>query len=217
MPRRSLVLLAAAMMLPLSTITVHSAATAASSGSATPAGTATEARVSSVALDDPTGDVWAIGDGEDSSWVSAGDVPTADVVHAVASHGRARVRVEMTFTDLRREEPQSYVAMLTTGRRLRAVFVSAGPGRWTGRRQMVNGQFATVRCPRLTHSIDYDTEQVVISVPRSCLGLPRFVRVGMSNMMFRGETEADFQEITDNPHTADAEGSQTQRLYRAAG
>lgn len=217
MPRRSIVLLAAAVMLPLSTLTVPPAATAAPSLPATPAGSVTGAQVSSVALDDPTGDVWASGSGESSPWVSAGDLPTADIVHAEARHGRGRVRIEMTFTDLRQEEPQSYLATLITERRLRAVYVSAGPDGWGGRHELVNGRFATVRCPRLRHSIDYDTEQVVMSVPRSCLGFPRFVRVGMSNIMFRGETEADFQEITDNPHTTDAEGSQTQRLYRAAG
>jgi hypothetical protein len=198
-------LLAAALTLPLSALTVP-----------TPASAAAEP-VSRIVLDDPAGDVWAIGEGENAEWVSAGDVPNADVVRAVVRHGRHNILVRMTFTNLRRVEPQDYSAMIISGRRSRAVFVSAGPGRWRGRHQVVNFNFGTVKCPGLRHSIDYGTEQVTMSVPRGCLGRPNWVRVDMSNFMFRGETEAAFQEITDNPHSADPDGSLTQRLYLPAG
>ena len=204
MSRRSSVLIAAALTLPLSALTIPTAATAA------------VAPVSRVVLDDPTGDVWAIGEGENAEWVSAGDVPTADVVRAVVRHGRHNVVVRMTFTNLRRVEPQDYSAMIVSSRRFGAVFVSAGPRRWKGRHQLVNGNFATVKCPRLSHSIDYDTEQVTMSVPRGCLGEPNWVRVDMTNFIFRGNTEANFQEITDNPHSADPDGSLTRRLYLPA-
>lgn len=83
------------------------------------------------------------------------------------------------------------------------------------RHQLVNENFAEVKCPKLTHTISYDTEQVTLSVPRGCVGRPEWVRVGMANHMFRGETEADFQDITDNPHSVGAEGSLTRRLYQA--
>ena len=98
-----------------------------------------------------------------------------------------------------------------------AVFESAGPGRWKGRHQLLNSNFFDVKCPKLNHSINYDTEQITMSVPRSCIGRPNWVKVGMANFMFRGETEEEFQEITDNPHSAGAEGSSTRRLYRAVG
>jgi hypothetical protein len=204
MSRRSSVLFAAALTLPLSALTIPTAASAAA------------APVSRVVLDDPAGDVWAIGEGENAEWVSAGDLPTADVVRAVVRHGRRNVLVRMTFTNLRRVEPQYYTAMIITPRQLRAVFVSAGPRRWGGRHQLVNGNFGTVKCPRLNHSIDYDTEQISMSIPRSCLGQPNWVRVDMTNFMFRGNTEADFQEVTDNPHSADPDGSLTRRLYLPA-
>ena len=204
MSRRWSVLLAAALTLPLSALNIPTVVSAAS------------APVSRVVLDDPTGDVWAIGEGENAEPVSAGDVPTADVVRAVVRHGRRNVLVRMTFTNLRRVEPQDYSAMIVSRRRFGAVFVSAGPRRWKGRHQLVNGNFATVKCPGLTHSIDYDTEQVTMSVPRGCLGRPSWVRVDMTNFVFRGKTEADFQEITDNPHSADPDSSLTRRLYLPA-
>ncbi len=201
MSHRSSVLLAAALALPFSALTVPTAASA------------TAQPVSRVVLDDPAGDVWAIGEGENAEWVSAGDVPNADVVRAVVRHGRHNVVVRMTFTNLRRVEPQHYTAMIITPRQLRAVFVSAGPRRWGGRHQLVNGNFGNVKCPRLSHRIDYNAEQVTMTIPRGCLGRPSWVRVDMSNVIFRGKTEADFQEITDNPHSADPASSLTRRLY----
>jgi hypothetical protein len=200
MPRRSSVLFAAALTLPLSALTVPTEASA------------TTAPVSRVVLDDPTGDVWAIGEGENAEPVSAGDVPTADVVRAVVRHGRHNVVVKMTFTNLRRVEPQDYTAMIITPRQLRAVFVFSGPPRWGGRHLLVNGNFGKVKCPRLHHGIDYDTEQVTISVPRGCLGQPNWVRVDLTNLIFRS-TDANFQEITDNPHSAGPDSSLTRRLY----
>ena len=55
-----------------------------------------------------------------------------------------------------------------------------------------------------------------MSIPRGCLGRPNWVRVELSNLIFRGTTEATFQEITDNPHSADPGGSITRRLYLPA-
>jgi len=119
------------------------------------------------------------------------------------------------FTNLRRVEPQHYTAMIIAPRRPRAVFVSAGPRRWGGRHQLVNGNFGSVKCPRLSHRIDYDADQVTMAIPRGCLGRPDWVRVDLSNVMFGGKTAADFQEIIDNPHSADPAGSLTRRLYLA--
>ncbi|WP_325116771.1 hypothetical protein [Nocardioides sp.] len=123
----------------------------------------------------------------------------------------------MTFTDLRRTEPQSYWATIASRRQFGALLVSTSPGRFKGRHRLLDGNFANVKCPRLSHRIDYVDDRVTMSVPRSCLGRPRWVRVDLANFMFRGETEADFQEITDNPHSAGTQGRLTRRLYRAAG
>lgn len=203
MPRRSSVLFAAATALLFSALTAPTGASAV------------EDPVSRVVLKDPAGDVWAIGDGENDQWVSAGDIPTADVVRAVVRHGHRFVVVKMTFTNLRRVEPQYYSAMVLSRRQYGAVFVSAGPRQWGGRHQLVDGRFANVKCPRLRHAIDYDTEQITMSIPRPCIGRPRWIKAGADNVMLRG-TAQDFQEITDNPHSANADGPLTRRLYRAA-
>jgi hypothetical protein len=160
--------------------------------------------------------MWATGDGENDQWASAGDLPAADVLRAVVRHGPRFVAVKMTFTNLRRVEPQFHFSTVVSRRQYDAVFVSAGPRRWRGRHQLVDGNFANVRCPGLSHTLGYDTEQITILIPRVCIGRPRWVKVGMTNAMFR-ETEQNFQEITDNPHSARADGPLTRRLPRAAG
>jgi len=38
----------------------------------------------------------------------------------------------------------------------------------------------------------------------------------MANGIFRGDSEATFQEITDNPHSTRASGGITPRIYRAS-
>ena len=183
--------------------------------SVVPAGAAAAEDVTSrVILKDPSGDVWAIGDGEHDGWAPAGDVPTADVVRAVVRHGRANVVVTMTFANLRRVEAQSYSAMVVTPEQYGAAFVMAGPGRWRGRHMLVDGEFGRVRCRGLRHSIDYRADRVEIAIPRRCIGRPAWVKVGMSNMIFRGETEGEFLEITDHPHSNGPEHSLTKRIYR---
>ena len=195
--------LAAGVALSLSALTV-------------PTGAAEAAEVvSRVVLTDPTGDVWAISEGEDEEWVLAGDEPGLDVERAVVHHRRHKLAVTMTFTNLRRVEAQFYSATFTTSKHYGAVFVSAEPGRWKGRSELVDEQFGQVRCRGLKHTIDYATEKVVLSVPRKCIGKPRWVRVAMADYGFRGETEADFHQLTDNPHsTGHEEDPQTRRLYR---
>ena len=202
MPSRSTLLCAAALALPLAMLAAPSGALAA------------QAPVSRLVLHDPTGDVWTIPSTEDEPPVSAGDVPTADVVRAVVRHGRYRVVVKMTFTDLRRVDSQSYSATLASRGWFGGLFVSTGPGVWRGHHILVDEEFAKVKCPKLTHSIDYGTEQVTFAVPRTCIGRPNWVKVGLTNYMFRADSE-DVHEITDNPHSTGAEGSLSQRLYRA--
>ena len=192
------------------------AALAAAATVSAPAGAATGTATSDVSLTDATGDVWSIGEGENEEYGPAGDMPTADVVRAVVQHRRGSVVVRMDFADLRRQDPAAYTAMIITPEKLRAAFVTTGPRRWAGKHMLVNGNYGNVRCPGFAHTVDYDADRVVMTLPRTCLGRPRWVRVSMTNYMYAGDTEATFQEFTDNPHTADADGGTTGRIYRAS-
>ncbi len=177
--------------------------------------TTTTTTTTSVRLSDPVGDVWTIGEGEDDEWTLAEDLPTADVVGAVVRHRPGRVVVRMDFADLRRVEPGYYSAAITTPDTFRGAFVSAVPGSWSGDHDLVNGRFGAVRCPGFRHSVDYAADRVSMSVPRTCLGRPRWVRVEMTNYAFRGDSEGNDRELTDNPHTSGPDGRSTGRLHRA--
>lgn len=142
-------------------------------------------------------------------------MPGADVVRAVVRHGARDVVVRMSFDDLRREHEAGYWAIIYSPEKFRAALVMTRPGRWKGRRVLVNGQFGTVRCQGFTHTIDYAGDKVTMKVPRRCLGHPDWVRVSLENGSARGETEETFQEVTDNPHNGGHEGGVTGRLYRA--
>lgn len=171
--------------------------------------------ITRVVRTDPVGDVWAIAEGEEGEWVSAGDAPYADVRRAVVRHRRGSVVIRMSFTDLRRVHPAGYWATIYGPKKFRAALVMAGPGRWKGRRMLVNGQFGTARCRGFTHSIDYADDVVTMQVPRRCLGRPAWVRVSLDNYSFRGEDEESFEELTDNPHNDGHEAGTTRRIYRA--
>ena len=199
MLRRSVLLYATAIVLPLTALLVPPSVSAAGEP------------ISQVVLIDPTGDVWRNPKTEFGEPVLAGDVPTADVIRAVARHGRGNVVVTMTFADLRRNDPQAYDVTIVGPRLFKAVFVWAGPGRWHGNDQLVNFEFGKVNCPKLVHDIRYDTDRVTIWIPRACIGRPEWVKVGLDNMMFVAD-----DILNDNPHSNGPESSSTVRLYQAA-
>ena len=120
----------------------------------------------------------------------------------------------MRFTNLRRNEPQIYTAMIAMGGRVDSAGVSTGPGRWHGNDFLVrmSGHYPKVSCPGLVHRVDYDTDRVTIWVPR--VGRPEWVKVGLGNTLQRGETEFDQLTFVDNPHSTTADWASTQRLYQ---
>ncbi len=207
MSRRSILLRSAVATLSVSALSPLT-------GVVAPAGA--ENLTARVVLGDATGDVWSIAEGENAELTQEGDEPTADVERAVVRHGRYRVVVRMRFTNLRRLEPQSYIATIVSRGDYGALFLSAGPRRWKGRHVLVDEQFGRVKCEGLRHTIGYDTDRVRVAIPRNCIDRPAWVRVELSNYMFRGETEGELREITDNPHSSGHAASLTERLYRDA-
>ena len=61
------------------------------------------------------------------------------------------------------------------------VTVQAMPGKWKGMAELTKVSGKKVTCKGLRHSIDYDRATVVASIPRSCLGNPKWVKVGVQS------------------------------------
>lgn len=181
-----------------------------------PATAAEEDAPSRLTLGDATGDVWQLTDDEEPEEV---DMPTADVVGAVAMHGRRRVEVSATFVDLQQMDPQQYsFELLTPSRRSWSFTVAARPGNWDGKflsgGHDDSGEYPG--CPVARHRVDYENDEVNVVIPRSCIGRPEWVRVMISSSLSHKPVEGERQHYWDDPHNSDLEGGgHTRRLFRA--
>jgi hypothetical protein len=50
---------------------------------------------------------------------------------------------------------------------------------------------------KVKHTIDYTAHTVVVKVPRSCLGKPRWVRVGMAGFTGNGTGDSSLVYVDD--------------------
>ena len=114
-----------------------------------------------------------------------------DIVSTRFRHMDTRVRVRISFADLRRLGTFNDYSLrvLTNEGQSREVVLYVGPGRWAG--EAWTGQFPRdVRC-RLHHSINYATNVITIGFARRCLSYPRWVRFGFGTTG-GGDTEESY-------------------------
>jgi len=124
--------------------------------------------------------VWHV---QDDSTTADPDNTSSDIVRTVVDHAahRLAVRVELrqlardhhrlVFTEIRSAARPTYQLTLDYSR------TPIGP-----RITLEQGPGTRVPCPGATWSIDTTTETVSLSVPRSCLGGPAWVRVGVGTV-----------------------------------
>lgn len=179
----------------------------------TVAGWAGEEHSSRVVLTDDRGDVWSWSHVSGESTL-IGRKPTVDVIRARAAH-RPRAVTSMTrIVDLRRVGPfQDHAMRVRTPTGFFAVWVLARKGSWAGRHDLFDLETSErVRCPGLSHDIDYEANRVTIAVPRTCIGTPTWVRLSLQSSL--GKSDGTY---SDNPHNAAAlPGVQgTIRLHRS--
>lgn len=102
-----------------------------------------------------------------------------DVLRSRMWHSSTRVGVKVVFKDLARTGALrgDFLRLVTNEGVRREVGVIAGPGSWAGQAEMDRPNGDRVRCS-VAHHTDYAANVVTISVPRSCLSNPRWVRMG---------------------------------------
>jgi len=141
----------------------------------------TAAHAEELVIDDAVADVVTVGPTEEGQGDLANLVPTpdnltADVVRTVVDHAERRLRVRVDLRELGRE--RQYFAVLSVrtpdgtfevetdhlGRRPDADLTRRG---------------RRVECPRLRTVTDRASSRATVTVPASCLGDPRWVRVGV--------------------------------------
>jgi hypothetical protein len=147
---------------------------------------------------DGTGDVWAMDPSGDGRHNRARERRHGDIVRTTFRHRQRQVVIRTRFADLgRRGGRYGVVVRLRTDEHLaRWVRLSAGPGEntWRGRTQSYQRDNVTPVDCATTHRVDYTDDTVVVRVPRSCLGQPRWVQGTQGVVTFSGG-----RVFTDNP------------------
>ncbi len=140
--------------------------------------------------EDPTGDVVVRGV-EDDSQTPDPDWDNGDIVATTPSYRGREVVVKVSFADLRKDvDSFTHELRIKTRRHEFQVLGFANEEKWRGRFFMFrDGE--QVRCSGLGHGIFYGMNELVVVVPRACLGRPAWVRVG-----WRTESWVDAAETT---------------------
>jgi hypothetical protein len=152
---------------------------------------------------DGTGDVWALDTPEDGRHTRAAERRHGDIVRTAFLHQQRQVVIRTRFAELGRHAGRYVVAirLRTDAHLVRWVRLHAGPGEstWRGRTQTYQRDNGTPVDCATTHRVDYTGNTVVVRVPRTCLGEPRWVQGTMGMATFsRGGVFAD-NPVDDGP------------------
>ena len=118
-----------------------------------------------------------------STGTPAPEMSNGDILKSRFRHGSHRVLVRVQFADLARQgQIRGDFLEIRTNTGMRAsISIVAGRGDWAGQVDAVRGNGHQLRC-HVSHAIDYTFDFVRIGVPRSCLGNPRTVRLGVGSV-----------------------------------
>lgn len=165
-----------------------------------PAGAASAA---TLALHDPSGDVWSQ-DMSGSGYVAAGSKVNTDLVRTSFRHGPRNLVVTNKYVDLRRVGGGFFYSFrLRTNEHVRRfAFISAGPQQWRGHLDLIRPNGDPSGCDGATKQIDYDLDTITVTVPRSCVSNPRWVQFTAEADSFSRDGSSLY---TDNPHNDQAQ------------
>lgn len=137
----------------------------------------TAAHAEKVVTEDAVGDVLSLGESEDpADAVPAPDYAGVDVLRTAVAHGAQRLRVGVRFRNLERDPFQFTVIHVSTPQGGYEIVVERlGDKPITS---LVRGR-KDVDCRGLKTKVDLAEETVTTSLPTSCLGAPRWVKVGV--------------------------------------
>lgn len=171
---------------------------------------------------DAEGDVVVSGLSKDRETVSAAPGTTiTDIITTSVDHGADVVTVDVAFTDLRPRQYldlSAYVTTDSTGSRL--------PTQATAVTYLGDSSIDIYyegdppsRCPAATVAVDYDINTLTMSIPRGCLGEPRWIEAKVRAATMRPEAmgsrrDAVWEDDAYRPAQDQPAGSQTSgRLY----
>ena len=163
-----------------------------------------------VTIVDARGDVWR--EAADGTLVKADGEHRVDILRTRIQHTDRALVVRTKVDRLAREGRQLGLAMRVRTndgtRRLVQLDASRRIG-WRGQ-TVIGGRAGAVEC-RTSHTIDYANDVMMVRIPRSCLGNPRWVQATLVTVFLGGRTF-----LADNPHTTTMrlKGLWTDRILR---
>lgn len=143
------------------------------------------AHAETVVVHDKGGDVWKVWeDGDQEKLVRAPHQDRGDLRRLRVAHGDRAINLRTKFVDLRRAGLGfAFDVRLRTNAELwRLTGVSGGPKEvlgeplWRGVSGLERRNGSDVRCA-VTHKVDYATNVIRLTIPRSCLKNPRWIQV----------------------------------------
>ena len=165
------------------------------------------AHAEKVVTEDAIGDVQAYSAetiaGGDLVLVPAPDEPSPDILRSVAAHGDRRLSVTVHFRDLVLTGFHStLIRVFTPGGSRFDISVDKDPGSRAD--ASLASQQGDSTCRGLRAELDRAADLVAVSVPTSCLGAPRWVRLGVGAFAISESAEASdpdsFTVLIDDGH-----------------
>ena len=128
--------------------------------------------------------------GDSETPVKVPDRTDGDIVNSRVVHGPNRLTMEVRYRDLVASGGTIVhdFRIGTNNHRVREIGIVAGPGKWQGRHVVVNKRGKRVRCHGVHWSLQYGANLVRVSVPRRCLGNPKWVHVGIGTLEETGSS-----------------------------
>jgi hypothetical protein len=149
----------------------------------------------SLSIHDATGDTWQMDTSSDTeSYLPAGSQANVDLVRTIVRHTAKKVNVIGRYTELKRSGPALFfVVAVRTNEGVRRDVGVQTILRPCGQHMFEKRDGRTARCRGISHTVDYARETISVSVPRSCLGNPRWVQVtpGAVGMTPAGDVYVD--------------------------
>jgi hypothetical protein len=168
-----------------------------------PAGAASAQKV---AIDDSNADVWETAWDGDIKHVRVGSQPNVDLVSTVLRHGAHKLILTFKYAELSRSRTRfAAVSTLRFAEGSRIGVVLHTFARWRGHMFLTEIHSGDrLKCANLEHAIDYTADTVALTVPRSCIGDPKWVEV---NSFAYGsqedpDTGAELHNYSDNAQNA---------------
>ena len=192
----------------------------------------TEVQARSVTDSDPRGDlvnIWALSYDEGGVPETSPRQAKGDIVSVRLRHRTNRIRVRVTFAELRRAGTTGFFGVLgvrtNEGIRRQVWFSTSREFNWKQETYMQRPSGMTVRCP-IHHTLDSVNDMLVLGIPRACVSRPRWVQ-----MSFHSHLSVELVEDKGRSYKDDAlrdglraDDSQfptryklSPRIYRGAG